>query len=343
MQVEPSLQGLTAAETRTIVDAFTERLAATPGVVSVGAGDRMSFYVGYAKSERIARPGSPCTDDDCPRADTYKVAPGYFDALGIPLVAGRALTADDVKDGRRAVISANLASELWPGRSPLGQPLRLAGTGETVEVVGVSADIKHRMMHEPPVRALYLPIAADDYRGALTIIARTSVPPAAIASAARDQWRALDARLPLPVMQTMTERLRLPLWPVRTGAWFFGICGALAVLLATVGLFGAIAYAAAQRTREFGIRAAIGASSSALARLVMRDAVWLAAPGVAAGLTAAWMLARAGGSRLAGVDTGDPATYATVAVLQLAVAIAACLLPARRAARVDPILCLRAD
>ena len=343
MQVEPSLQGLTIAETRTVVDAFIDRLAATPGVVNVGAGDRMSFYVGYPNVEHLARAGDSCTGDDCTAAKRYKVDPDYFAALGIPLVAGRALSADDVRQGRGAVVSAQLASTLFPNASAIGQTVRLTGSNETIEIVGVTADIKHHMMHEAPVSALYLPLEDEDYRGALTIIARTSVPPAAITSAAREQWRTLDARLPLPVMQTMTERLRLPLWPVRTGAGFFGVCGALAVLLATVGLFGAIAYAAAQRTREFGIRAAIGASSSMLGRLVMRDALKLAAPGVAIGLAAAWMLSRATGSRLPGVDTGDPATYAMVAGLQLAVAIAACLLPARRAARVDPMLCLRAN
>ena len=343
IQVKPSLQGLSAAETRATIDGYVAALAATPGVTHVGFGDRMSFYVGYSRLERLATAQSTCIGDECPAADSYRVSAGYFDALGIPLVGGRALTADDVKHGRGAVVSARLAGELWPGRSPLGQPLRLTRTNTTVEVVGVAADVKHRMMHEAPVRAIYLPISGDDYRDAVTIVARTSVPPASIAPAARQTWRALDARLPVPAVQTMRERLALPLWPVRTGAWFFGICGALAVLLATVGLFGAIAYAVAQRTREFGIRAAIGASAAILERLVLRDALVLAGPGVVIGLAAAWLLARAAGSRLPGVDTADPAVYAAVAALQLIVALAACVWPARRAGRTDPMLSLRAD
>jgi hypothetical protein len=303
----------------------------------------MSFYVGFPTIERVAPPGSRCDGDDCIAATAYKVGPGYFAALGIPLLAGRELTNDDVRQGRGAIVSAHLAAELFPHAPAIGQPLRLTGSSETVEIVGVTADIKHRAMHEPPVRALYLPLADGDYRAAVTIVARTSGPPAAIAPAVRDQWRALDARLALPSLQTMPERLALPLWPARTAAWFFGVCGGLSALLATVGLFGAIAYAAAQRTREFGIRAAVGATASRLAALVMRDALWLAAPGIAAGLAAAWWVARAGRAVLAGVDPGDPATYAVVAGTQLAVALAACLLPARRAARVDPVRCLRAD
>ena len=343
IQVEPSLQGLSAADARAIIDAYVDALAATPGVTGVGSGDRMSFYVGRSRLERVATAQSACTGADCPAADSYRVASGYFEALGVPLVAGRALTAEDVKHGRGAVVSARLANELWPGRSPLGQPLRLADTNTTVEVIGVAADVKHRMMHEAPVKAIYLPMTDADYRDAVTIIARTSVPPSTVAPAARETWRALDARLPAPAVQTMRERLALPLWPVRTAAWFFGVCGALAVLLATVGLFGAIAYAVAQRTREFGIRAAIGASAAMLERLVLRDALRLAGPGVVIGLAAAWLLARAAGSGLAGVDAANPAVYAAVAGLQLLVAIAACLWPARRAGRADPMLSLRGD
>jgi predicted permease len=341
--VDPSLQGFTSGETRGIIDAFVRGLAATRGVVAAGSGDRMSFYVGYPKMVPVSTPGSPCSGRECPVADSYRVAGGYLDALGIPIVAGRALTDDDIKYGGRAVISARLASDLWPGRSAIGQPLRLVDANETLEVVGIAGDIKHRMMHESPARAIYLPITDADYRGGLTIIVRTSVPPAALAGAVRDQWRALDARLPAPVVKTMAQRLELPLWPVRTGTWFFGVCGALAALLATIGLFGAIAYAAAQRTREFGIRAAIGASSRVLRRLVIVDALRLAVPGVAIGLAAAWTIARASGSQLPGISADHAGIYGAVAALQLAVALAACAIPARRAAKSDPLICLRSD
>lgn len=341
VQVDPSLQGFSPAETRTLVDRYLASLNQTPGVVAAGAGDRMSFYVGFATRQRVAAAGSTCAGADCPGAETYRVGPRYFDALGIPIVAGRPLTEAD-QPLPRAVVSARLAADLWPGAPAVGQTLRLDATGRMVEVVGVAADIKHRTMHETPAAALYLPLDGDTYTGGLTIVARTAAPPASLAAAARDQWRALDARLPLPSVQTMADRLALPLWPVRTAAWFFGVCGLLAVALATVGLFGVIAYAVAQRTREFGIRAALGATSSALRRLVMRDALWLAAPGVMAGIAAASAVARMGGSRLPGIDAGHPAVYAAVAILQFAVAGAACLWPARRAAKADPLVCLRA-
>lgn len=341
VQVEPTLQGFTPDDSRARVEAYVDRLRQTPGVVSAGSGDRVSFYVGRANVARVSTVDSACTPDDCPRADTYRVADGYFDALGVPIVAGRPLTRDDVRIGRGAVISARLAQDLWPGVSPIGQPLRLALENRTVEVVGVAGDIIHRNMHEAPVRALYLPITAATYADAVTIVARTAADPAAITPAARDAWRALDARLPAPAVQTMTERLSLPLWPARVAAWFFGVCSGLAVLLATVGLFGAIAYAAAQRTREFGIRAAVGASAARLGRLVVGDGLALALPGVVIGAAGAWLLARAAGARLPGVDTGDVLLYASVAAAQLGVAMAACLWPARRAAQADPIRALR--
>lgn len=343
IQVQPTLQGFSAGESRTLVEAYVDRLRQTSGVVSAGSGDRVSFYVGRADVARVSTIDSTCTPDDCPTADTYHVGDGYFDALGVPIAAGRALTRDDVTLGRGAVVSARLARELWPGVSPIGQPLRLALENRTVEVVGIAGDIIHRNMHEAPARAVYLPIAAGAYADAVTVVARTSHDPAAVAAAARDAWRALDARLPVPVVQTMTERLSLPLWPARVAAWFFGVCSGLAVLLATVGLFGAIAYAAAQRTREFGIRAAVGASASRLGRLVVSDGLALALPGVVLGAAGAWLLARAAGARLPGVDTGDVLLYAAVALAQLGVALAACLWPARRAARTDPIRALRSE
>lgn len=338
MLVDPSLQGFSAADTRAVVNRYVESLETTPGIVAAGVGDRMSFYVGAPKVHRVASPASTCMGQDCPGAAAYKISPGYLEALGIPVIAGRGLTE---QDGREVIVSAKLAADLWPGRSPLGEPLRLADTGETVEVIGVTADIKHRMMQEPPRAAIYLPLDDEDFRRSLTIIARTSGAPEALAPAARERWRALGTSLPLPSLQTMSQRLELPLWPMRTAAWFFGVCGALAVVLATVGLFGVITYAVTQRTREFGIRAAIGASSAVLRGLVMRDALRLAAPGVAAGAAVAYLVARAGGSRLSGIDADNPAIFVAVAALQLAVAAAACLLPARRAAKADPLVCLR--
>jgi len=342
-QVQPALQGFSADEGRAFVDAYVERLRHTPGILSAGAGDRMSFYVGRPDVTRVSTVTSSCAADDCTPADTYHVGDGYFDALGIPIVAGRALLKDDVVTGRGVVVSARLADTLWPGASAVGQPLRLARENRIVEVVGVAGDIIHRSMHESPARALYLPITSEAYAGAVTVVARTAGDPASLMGIARTGWTALDSRLPVPVVETMADRLRMPLWPARVAAWFFGVCSGLAVLLATVGLFAAIVYAAAQRTREFGIRAAIGASASRIGRLVFRDGLALALPGVVMGCVAAWTLARLSGARLSGIDTGAPAVYAAVAAVQLTVALAACLLPARRAARVDPIRALRVD
>lgn len=343
LEVEPALQGFAAPQSRAMVEAFVDRLRAMPGIVAAGSGDRISFYVGRPHTETVAPDSTACAASTCPEASVYKIGTDYLAGLGVSLVEGREFTDDDVRHRGRALVSAALAAELWPGTAAAGRLLRLPRTNELVEIVGVTSDIKHRSMHEATVRALYLPIEDEDYRNAVTVVARTSGPPEAVAAAARSAWRALDSRLPLPVVQTMSDRLRLPMWPVRTAAWFFGICSALAVLLATVGLFGAIAYAAAQRTREFGIRAAIGASSPMLARLVAGDALRLAAPGVAIGLGGAWLVVRATGARLPGIDASDPSTFAIVAALQLAVAMAACLVPARRAASVDPIICLRAE
>ncbi len=184
---------------------------------------------------------------------------------------------------------------------------------------------------------------ASEYGDTVTLIVRTAGDPGAFLSAVQDQVRALDASLPPGSVKTMEQRMEMPLWPARTAAGFLGICGSLALILATVGLFGLTYLTVSQRTREFGIRAALGATPRRVMRQVLREGIWLTLPGVALGLGGAAIAGRLLSSGLVGVNAADPSTYAASASLQAAVAVLACLLPAFRATRADPMVALRVD
>jgi ABC-type antimicrobial peptide transport system permease subunit len=177
----------------------------------------------------------------------------------------------------------------------------------------------------------------------VTVIVRTTGDPAPLVSTVQDQVRALDALLPPGAAKTMERRMEMPLWPARTAAGFLAVCGTLALALATVGLFGLTYMTVSQRTREFGIRAALGASPRRVMGLVLREGLIVTLPGVVLGLAGAAVAGRVVASALVGVSPADPSTYAASAALQAAVALVACLLPAYRATRVDPMLALRVD
>jgi predicted lysophospholipase L1 biosynthesis ABC-type transport system permease subunit len=182
----------------------------------------------------------------------------------------------------------------------------------------------------------------DEFAGRLTIAIRTAGDPRPLVPLVRQQVQALDANVP-PYIRTMPQRMEIPLWPARTAAGFLSVCGTLALVLASVGLFGVTYYAVSQRTREFGVRVALGATPRRVMSLVLREGLVLTIPGVVLGSAAALVAARIVSSLLSGVSPSDPLTYVTTAVLQTVVALAACAVPALRATRVDPIVALRQE
>jgi ABC-type antimicrobial peptide transport system permease subunit len=172
---------------------------------------------------------------------------------------------------------------------------------------------------------------------------RTRGEPQTFVSTVQEQIRALDPNLPAGAIKTMEQRMEMPLWPLRTAAGFFTICGTLALVLATVGLFGTTFLAVNQRTREFGIRTALGATRGRVMKLVIREGFWLALPGIALGLGGAIVAGRLLAHTIFRLSSGDPTTYAATAAVQAIVAVIACLLPAYKATKADPITALRVD
>lgn len=342
VELSPSLYGYDAARSRIFFDALQARLSNAPGVRHVAVGQRVPFYVGFPNSVEIS-PDAPCLGKDCRRAVTYGVGRGYFNALGVSFNAGRDFTDAELRTGGVAVVSQRLADEIWPGQPALGRTLRVGTDGTSVQIVGVAANYVHRNVTEPPTAYLYMPLTADDYSTGLTLLVRTHDDPTPMLNTVREQIRALDATLPPSSIARMTERMKMPEWMARTTAGFFLICGTLALILATIGLFGVMYFTVSQRTREFGIRAALGASRGRVVSVVLGEGLRLAGPGVLLGLTGGYVVGRLLSRGLHGVAAADPISFAATAVLQVVVALLACALPAYRATKADPILALRAD
>ena len=271
LELKPTDYDYDAPRSRALFDHLVERVGALPGVERVAIGDRIPFYVGFPKVTRLSAEGADCGAVECPNVPMYGIGPGYMAALGVPMFAGRDFTQHELTAGDSVIVSQKLASRLWPGRPAVGESVRETPSGRQLRVVGVAADIKHHMLSEAPREYLYRPMVPAQFGDTVTLIVRTSGDPGALLSTVQDQVRALDPKLPPGSARTMAQRMEMPLWPARTAAGFLGICGTLALTLATVGLFGMTYLTVSQRTREFGIRAAIGATPRRVMGLVLRE------------------------------------------------------------------------
>jgi len=343
LELKPSDFGYDATRSRVFFDNLVERVRALPGVEHVALGDRIPFYVGFPKVTKFSADGTDCTTVECRDVFVYGVGPRYMTALGVRLLSGQDFTAQEITAGDGVIVSQKLAARLWPGREAVGEWIREERGGRQLRVIGVAADVTHHRFGENTREYLYRPLLASEYANAVTVIVRTSGDPGLFISTVQDQVRALDSSLPPGSAKTMEQRMEMPLWPARTAAGFLGICGTLALTLATVGLFGMTYLTVSQRTREFGIRAALGATPGRVMGLVLREGIWLTLLGVALGLAGAAIAGRLVSSALVGVSPADPSTYAASATLQATVALLACLLPAHRATRADPMVALRVD
>jgi predicted permease len=270
------------------------------------------------------------------------VGPRYFETMGTALVRGRDFTdADRMGAPGVAVVNETLAARLWPGEDALGKRLSFDGPeGPFLEVVGVARDGKYRSLGDRARPYFYRPLM-QTYDPRMTLVVRTTGEPSALAGAVREQLRALEPNLPVAEVRTLEEQFNLSMLPVRVAAWTLGGFGLLALCLAAIGIYGVVSYSVAQRTREIGVRMALGAGRSDVLRLVMGEGLSVVALGLAAGLLLAFAATRVLGGFLYGVSATDPVTFAGVPLLLGAIAAAAGYLPARRATKVDPMVALR--
>ena len=341
-RMDPSLYGFEGARAAWFARQVADRVSTVPGL-TVALADRVPFAVGYQTRETVSTRTLDCTAVPCKPTVYYAVGARHFDAVGLPLRAGRDFTAVELKTGGAIIVNEAMAANLWPGRSPLGEVARLGTDSVNATVVGVAGNIGQGYVGQAPSPAFYQPIRDTDFRNGFTLVARTAGPEALAASAIRDAVHAVAPAMPIASLTTMKELLNLPMWPRRTAAGFFLICGSLALMLATVGLFGVTYFAVRQRTREFGVRIALGAQSSDVVRQVLREGVRLAVPGAALGLIVAAIAARLLARALLGVSPSDPVSFGATAVVEMTVALLACALPALRATQADPMIALRDD
>jgi hypothetical protein len=230
---------------------------------------------------------------------------------------------------------------LWPGEEAVGRRFRFFQS-EPLEVVGIVKDIKAVSLGEAPTSMVYQPMDMAP-QAAVTLFLQTNGAPGPVLAEAHRLVRGVDTRIPITYEKTVAEHMAFALWPSWMGALLLGAFGLLALVLASMGVYGVMAYSVNQRTREIGIRMALGAQSGEVLQLVLRQGMLLAAIGLALGLIAAFGVTRLLAALLYGVNPNDPAVFASVTVLLAAAAFAACYFPARRAVKIDPVLALRID
>jgi putative ABC transport system permease protein len=321
-----------------------DRVRALPGVESAGTNSGLPL-AGNNWGRSLTVDGQPVLSvGEAPIINHCVITPGYFNAMGIPILKGRDFDERDAKDAAKVtIIDERLARKYWPDEDPLGKRIRF-GPPEDNEpwhtIVGVVREVKHARLDASLRESVYLPFAQIPIGGSSLAI-RTSGRPENLIAAVRNQVREIDPDLPVTRIMPMTEVVARSVWQPRLYTALFGVFAVVALILATVGIYGVMSYSVTQRTREIGLRMALGAERKDVLKLVVGQGIVLAAIGVGVGLVAAAALTRLMSSLLFGVTTTDPITFAAVSVLLTGVALGACFIPARRAAKVDPMVALR--
>jgi predicted permease len=289
----------------------------------------------------VTIPGYTPGPDEFMSVQYGTVDPGYFAALGTPIVRGRGFTAQDDSTAPPAlVVNARFAERFWRGQDAVGRTVRIGDRDHTV--IGVVPTGKYMRLGEEPTPFMYQ-AQAQHWNSGMTIFVRTAGEPGAIAATLRSEVAALDPNLPLANARTMNSHLGIALLPARLIGGALGVFGLLALGLASVGIYGVVAYSVAQRTREIGIRMALGAAASDAVRLVMRQGLAPVLLGMAIGMAGALAVAQLIRSVLYGGSALDPLTFAVVPLVLLGVAMLATWIPARRAAAIDPMVALRQE
>jgi predicted permease len=317
-----------------------ERAKSVPGVADAAISSNGLFAGGLAGT--IFREGEQTDPNNRGTLITLNdVSPGYFSTLRVPILGGRDFNDfDREKTTPVAVVNKTMANLLWPGQEAVGKHFFIVVDPTKYEVVGVVGTTVIGQIGEDPQPQAYFPLRQQYYTFA-TIAVRTTGDPEALLGAVRTQVNQLDRNLALTNGQTVGQALAQGLWPSRMGAALLGLFGVLALILASIGIYGVLSYSVAQRTSEIGIRMALGAQSTQVLGLVLRQGMLLAGAGAILGVVVALPVTRLASTLLYGVSPTDPLTYISITLLLLAVALLACYIPARRATRVDPLVALR--
>ena len=342
--VDVQAQGYDDARGAAFYQALQEKLAAMPGATAVSFSTYLPLTLGGERRGFRAVGYEPGPGEDMEVASSF-VGASYFETLGTALVRGRGFTREDAP-GTRPVVVVNEAfvRRFWPGKDGLGERLVLPWhDGEVeMEVIGVARDGKYASLGEEPTPYIFYP-HRQLYRSEMAVVVRTQGDPASLAPEMRRQVASLDPTLPVYEVKTLVAHLGTALYPARAAAAILGLTGALALFLAAIGLYGVLSYLVTLRTREIGVRMALGARREDVVRLVVGRGLRLAGSGLAIGLALAAFVTRFASFLLYGTSPHDPATFAAVVLLLLGVAALAAWTPGWRASRVEPVVALRED
>ncbi len=317
-----------------------ERVATLPGVASVSWASGMPFWNSSAHSIEIEG-AAPRAKSEAISTVLITVDTDYFSTMGIPVVAGRTFNDDDREESLPvAIINQALAAQQWPGANPIGRHFRFTGDKTWREVVGVVKNANYSTLGEPPQACVYLPLR-QNYSGGMTLYVRSAGSPSGVLPAIQHEIRDLDSNIEVSDARTGSKLIDQVLWGPRVGVALLGVFGSLALVLASVGLYGVMAYSVGRRRREIGVRMALGAPRSDVLRLIIFEGMKVVGYGILVGLTAALLVGRLLSRMLFGISPADPLSYASACLALIAVALGACYLPARSATRIDPMTVLR--
>ncbi|MGH9940284.1 MAG: ABC transporter permease, partial [Blastocatellia bacterium] len=340
--VNVDLHGYDEARGRRFYRQLGERLQRLPGVEQASFAGPLPLDQ-YEYGARVTIEGRvPKTANERINIGYSIVGHNYFETMNTPIVQGRAFTERDNENAPRVVvINETMARRYWPDQNPIGKRLRLGGEQNPwLEVAGVARDGKYITLGEPPTDYFFLPFW-QNYDGQRTLLLHTTGDPESVIAGIRREVKALDEQLPVYGVRDAPEYLdRILSGPKSIAALVSGF-GLLALLLAAIGLYGVMSYAVAERTREIGVRIALGAQPRDLKRMILRQGLGLSLVGVALGLAGAFGLARLLANLLYDVSATDPLTFGVIALSLVVVALLACWIPARRATKVDPMVALR--
>jgi putative ABC transport system permease protein len=342
--ISPQLSGYDPQKTIILADQLRDRLNAIPGVHGV-ASSEIPVLTGTDMGTNITVEGRENLEGDDTHVNLNDVSPAYFSTMRVPLLSGREFNAADSTTGAKvAIINEAMVKEFFPKRSPIGVHMAMGAGNDVkpnIEIVGVVRNVKESNVRTPDRAYFYLPYSQAGKLMGMSFYVRTQQDPLLISGALRETVRQIDANLPLHDLKTVNRVVDENLFAERIVAALSAGFGGLAAVLAALGIYGVLAYVVLQRTREIGIRLALGAETAHVRGLVFKEVGWMVLTGVVVGLPLAYGLAKLSESLLFGVQAGNVAVYVACVFIIAAVAAVACYIPSRRATRIDPIVALR--
>jgi putative ABC transport system permease protein len=342
--IQPQLNGYDPRGTVSLIDRLQERIAALPGIRGVAVSE-IPVLTGVDMGTNITVEGRPNLISDSDHVDFDAISPNYFSTMGVPLLRGREFNAADTASSHKvAIINESMAKAFLPNRDPIGVHFALGGGNKVkpdIEIVGVVKDVKQEHVRTRDQSYFFLPYSQAGALFAMSFYVRTQQDPLLTANELRETVKEQDPNLPIYELKNMNRVLDEDLFAERLVAALSGAFGGLAAILAALGIYGVLAYLVVQRTREIGIRVALGAVAGDIRAMVFKDVGWMVTAGIVLGLPLAYGLGRISGSLLFGVNAGDVTIYLALIGAIVAVAGVACFVPSRRATKIDPIVALR--